>query len=52
MCNIDENNNLEVGSEQLQFRFDIVEAVHIRQQCDPAEDAEHDGADDDQSCNT
>lgn len=34
------------------FRFDIVEAVHIRQQCDPAEDAEHDGADDDQSCNT
>ena len=25
MCNIDENNNLEVGSEQLQFRFDIVE---------------------------
>jgi len=25
MCNIDENNNLEVGSEQLQFRLDIVE---------------------------
>ena len=33
------------------FGFDIVEAVHIRQQCDPAEDAEHDGSDDNQSCN-
>ena len=32
--------------------FDIVEAVHIRQQCDPAEDAEHDSSDDDQSRNT
>ena len=32
--------------------FDVVEAVYIRQQCDPAEDAEHNGSNDDQSCNT
>ena len=34
------------------FRFDVVEAVHICQQCDPTEDAEHNGSDDNQSCNT
>ena len=32
--------------------FDVVEAVYIRQQRDPAEDAEHNSSNDDQSCNT
>ena len=32
--------------------FDVVEAVYIRQQCDSAEDAKHNGSNDDQSCNT
>ena len=30
MCNRDENNNLEVGSEQLQFRFNIGRMEHER----------------------